>query len=91
MTQDSAHAALAAFVRRARTAGRRCVLVITGKGGRAGADGAPTGVLRANVPRWLNEPGLRAGVLALAPARPRHGGAGALYVFLKRVRGDGGR
>ncbi len=91
MTQESAHAALAAFIARARAQGRRCILVITGKGGRAGTDGATTGVLRANVPRWLNEPGLKASVLALAHARPRHGGAGALYVLLKRVREAGPR
>jgi DNA-nicking Smr family endonuclease len=38
------------------------------------------------VPRWLNEPSLRAQVLAFAAAQPQHGGAGALYVLLKRVR-----
>ncbi len=91
MTQDSAHSALVGFIKRARAAGRRCVLVITGKGERAGADGAPTGVLRANVPRWLNEPGLKASVLAIAHARPRQGGTGALYVLLKRVREEGAR
>jgi DNA-nicking Smr family endonuclease len=42
--------------------------------------------LRANVPRWLNESPLRAHVLAFANARPRHGGEGALYVLIRRVR-----
>jgi DNA-nicking Smr family endonuclease len=86
MTQESAHAALAAFISRARAAGRRCVLVVTGKGGRAAPGGESKGVLRANVPRWLNEPDLRPHILAFAHARPRHGGEGALYVLLKRVR-----
>lgn len=87
MTQESAHVALAAFIARARAAGRRCLLVITGKGRRAGSGGESTGVLRANVPRWLNGSDLRPHVLAIAHARPRHGGEGALYVLLKRVRG----
>lgn len=87
MTRESAHIALAAFIARARRAGRRCLLVITGKGRRAGSDGESTGVLRANVPRWLNGADLRPHVLAIAHARPRHGGEGALYVLLKRVRG----
>ena len=57
------------------------MLVITGKGAREGE-----GVLRRAVPRWLGEPGCRARVLAVAPAQPRHGGEGALYVLLRRKR-----
>lgn len=83
MTQEDAHAALARFVGASRAMGRRCVLVITGKG-RPNAEGG--GVLKQSVPRWLNEPSLRAQVLAFAAAQPQHGGAGALYVLLKRVR-----
>ncbi len=81
-TQAQAHAALDAFLALAQDRGRRCVLVITGKG-RAGEAG---GVLRANVPRWLNQPPNRTRVLAIAEAQPKHGGAGALYVLLKRKR-----
>lgn len=81
MTQDAAHAALVGFVARGYDAGRRCVLVITGKGLREG-----TGVLRAAVPRWLNEPRLRGMILAFSHAQPRDGGEGALYVLLKRKR-----
>jgi DNA-nicking Smr family endonuclease len=80
MTQAEAHRALAAFVAGSRTAGRRCVLVITGHGRLSG------GVLKAAVPRWLDEPDLRRAVLAIAPARPQHGGHGALYVLLRRPR-----
>jgi DNA-nicking Smr family endonuclease len=78
MTQAEAHRALAAFVAGSRAAGRRCVLVITGHGRLSG------GVLKAAVPRWLDEQDLRRAVLAIAPARPQHGGAGALYVLLRR-------
>ena len=43
------------------------------------------GVLKAAVPRWLGEPELRPHVLAIAPAQPRAGGSGALYVLLRRL------
>ncbi|MCR6629464.1 MAG: Smr/MutS family protein [Magnetospirillum sp.] len=81
MTQDTAHAALTAFVTRAYESGRRCLLVITGKGNREG-----TGVLRANVPRWLNQSPCRERILGFSHARPQHGGEGALYVLIKRRR-----
>jgi DNA-nicking Smr family endonuclease len=83
MTQDDAHAALARFLSASRAMGRRCVLVITGKG-RPGPEGG--GVLKQAVPRWLNEPALRSQILAFVAAQPKDGGAGALYVLLKRVR-----
>jgi DNA-nicking Smr family endonuclease len=81
LTQPVAHAALARFVIGGGDLGRRCLLVITGKGNREG-----TGVLRAEVPRWLNEPGLRERILAFTYAQPKDGGQGALYVLLKRRR-----
>lgn len=81
MTQNAAHDMLIRFVERGATAGFRCVLIVTGKGLREGS-----GVLRAQVPRWLNEAGLRPYLLAIHRARPQHGGDGALYVLLKRKR-----
>jgi DNA-nicking Smr family endonuclease len=81
MTQDEAHRALVRFVERAHDEGKRTVLVITGKGTASGE-----GVLRRAVPRWLAEPQCRAKVLATEPARPQHGGDGALYVLLRRKR-----
>ncbi|MCP4327020.1 MAG: hypothetical protein GY791_01095 [Alphaproteobacteria bacterium] len=79
-TQAEAHRALIDFITASAQAGRRCVLVITGKGARTG------GVLRAAVPAWLNGAELRPLLLAFRPARPRDGGDGALYVLLKRSR-----
>jgi DNA-nicking Smr family endonuclease len=84
MTQAEAHRALAAFIHRSHDAGRRCVLVITGRG--FGPSGP--GVLKVAVPRWLEEAGLRQHILAIAPVRPRDRGAGALYVLLRRHRGE---
>ncbi len=83
MTQNEAHPALSDFLAASRDSGRRCVLVITGKGLRP--DGS-VGVLRASVPRWLNEANNRRHVLAFHQAAPRDGGGGALYVLLKRAR-----
>jgi DNA-nicking Smr family endonuclease len=86
-TLEAAHKALADFVARSAERERRALLVITGKGGRAAGDGeTPRGTLRESVPRWLNEPALRSKILAFAQAQPKHGGAGALYVLLKRKR-----
>jgi DNA-nicking Smr family endonuclease len=81
LTQAEAYRELAVFVARASAAGRRAVLIVTGKGTREGG-----GVLRAAVPRWLNEPALRVHVLAMTPALPRDGGDGALYLLLRRAR-----
>jgi DNA-nicking Smr family endonuclease len=81
LTQDLAHAELLAFIGRAWEAGRRCVLVITGKGGRPGP-----GILKAQVPRWLNQSPLRERVLGFSHARPKDGGDGALYVLIRRRR-----
>ncbi len=82
LTQAEAHRELADFIWASYQAGRRCVLVITGRG--LGPDGP--GVLKSAVPRWLEESGLRRRILAVAAAQPRHGGAGALYLLLRRQR-----
>ena len=82
LTQSAAHDELARFLDGSQRAGRRCVLVITGKG--AVSQGG--GVLRNATPRWLAEPGLRRMIVAIHRAQPQHGGEGALYVLLKRRR-----
>ncbi len=89
MTLAEAHPALIGFVLRARTAGCRLLLVITGKGKRAEDDGPipqRMGALRHQVPHWLHSPPLGAVVQQITPAHQRHGGAGAYYVYLRRSR-----
>jgi DNA-nicking Smr family endonuclease len=83
LTQSEAHGALTTFIAKARAADKRCVLVITGKGTRS--EGA-IGVLRANVPHWLNQPPNRPHILAFSYAAAADGGEGALYVLLRRQR-----
>jgi DNA-nicking Smr family endonuclease len=102
MRQAEAHAALRRFLVGAYGKGKRWVLVITGKG--APLDRSlnrtmtprddlelgdePRGVLRRNVPRWLEEPELRTIVVGYSTAAIRHGGEGALYVQLRKLRED---
>lgn len=90
MNQGQARQALINFIVTARSSGKRCVLVVTGKGntGRTSdnwLDSKP-GVLKQKVPQWLCEAELNNLVLHAVPARQRHGGEGALYVYLRRVR-----
>jgi DNA-nicking Smr family endonuclease len=89
--QRDARTRLRGFLVDAQARGCRTVLVVTGKGGSAAPDRlgvlmgeAQRGVLRHNVPHWLSEPDLRAIVLGYTQAAPNHGGAGALYVQLRK-------
>jgi DNA-nicking Smr family endonuclease len=84
MTADRAHTALNRFISQSRTAGHRCVLIITGKGA-PGADGRG-GVLKREAPYWLSTSPLSSMIVHVANAHPKHGGGGALYVYLKRQR-----
>lgn len=89
LTVAEAHPRLIRFILDAHAAGKRLVLVITGKGsGRAerGANPVFRGVLKHQVPQWLNLPPLGPHVLQVTEAHIRHGGAGAYYVYLRRAR-----
>jgi DNA-nicking Smr family endonuclease len=68
------------FLARSRRAGLRHVVIITGKG-RTGE-----GILRRQLPLWLNEPALRMAVIGIAYAPANKGGSGVLHVVLKRPR-----
>jgi DNA-nicking Smr family endonuclease len=81
-TQDAALAALLRFLHRAHKRGDRVVIVVTGAG-RGGE-----GVLKRMLPSWLAMRDIRPLVAGYAPAHRTHGGAGAFYVFLKRMRRD---
>lgn len=87
MTVAAAHGALTAFLMRAHAEDKRLVLVITGKGRERESSGPipeARGVLRRQVPHWLELPPLSQIVLQTVEAHPRHGGSGALYVYLRR-------
>jgi DNA-nicking Smr family endonuclease len=76
---QEAHAAVHAFLADAYADGLRCVAVITGRG--STAEG---GVLRRELPHWLNAPDLRR--IILGAAHPHRANAGAVHVLLRRRR-----
>jgi DNA-nicking Smr family endonuclease len=76
--QAAAREQLADFIGRSREAGGRCVRIIHGKGYRSGARGP---VLKTAVNLWLRR---HLDVLAFVSARAIDGGAGAVYVLLRR-------
>ncbi len=83
MRRQEAFAALREFLARAQIAGARLVLVVTGKG-RVASEGDAAGILRKSVPNWLRGAEYHAIVLGFEEASRPHGGAGALYVRLRR-------
>ena len=85
MTAARAHDALSHFIAASAAGGLRCVLVVTGKG-RDERGGRGEGVLRRDTPRWLATAPLAAMVIGVFEAHQRHGGGGALYVYLRRRR-----
>lgn len=95
MTQEAAHHRLLAFLRRSQVQGHGLVIVITGKGApkrlrELDEDAyrpdpfAARGVLRRLVPQWLALPEMRSLVIGFEEAAIGHGGAGALYVRIRR-------
>ena len=88
-TESAAHRALHSFLVRAQNDDVRLALVITGVGNPGGHEGAewmrtPHGVLKEMVPRWLNEKDFTTLTSGWARAHRRHGGDGALYVYLRK-------
>lgn len=90
MTAQVAHTVLTQFVLSAHASGARLVLVITGKGrthrDEGGVMPARPGVIRHSVPEWLRQAPLAGKVVQVIPAHRKHGGDGAYYVYLRRMR-----
>jgi DNA-nicking Smr family endonuclease len=89
-TQAAAHRTLVTWLTNAHRRGYRLVVVVTGKGNPKNDENAPWmasphGVLKQMVPRWLNEPELAALIADVRPAHVKHGGGGALYVYLRKT------
>jgi DNA-nicking Smr family endonuclease len=81
LTREEAKVALERFLLASRQAGKRCVLVVHGRGLHS-KDQIP--VLKASVQLWLTRGRIARWVLAFTTARPHDGGAGAVYVLLRR-------
>jgi DNA-nicking Smr family endonuclease len=89
LTLAQAHPELSRFILTSQARGLRLVLVITGKGSFEDPyDPAPRrrGVIKSQVPQWLRMPPVAAAVMQVAEAHRRHGGGGAFYVYLRRLR-----
>lgn len=93
----SAEETLYQFLTNARGRGQRCALVVTGKGNSSLSQHTLHGreyyhtperrtVLREALTQWMHESRFRALVAGFQPAHPRHGGGGAFYVWLRRIR-----
>ena len=96
-TRTSAEETLYNFLSNARARGLRCALVVTGKGDTGMSQHTLHGrevyhtperrtVLREALTQWMHESRFRALVAGYQPAHPRHGGGGAFYVWLRRIR-----
>ncbi|MCL1890110.1 MAG: Smr/MutS family endonuclease [Desulfovibrionaceae bacterium] len=88
MNLEQGHAALMDFIRCAYIRGQRAVLVVTGRG-RNSPDGQ--GVLRAHLRDWLTRDPLKRVVQAFCTARPKDGGAGAVYLLLRKHKKRSGK
>ncbi|MGO9673380.1 MAG: Smr/MutS family protein [Methylocella sp.] len=88
LTRHEACVALRHFLGQAQRDGAKLVLVVTGKGRGAGGlfEDEAAGVLRRSVPQWLRGPDYHSIVVGFEEASRPHGGAGALYVRLRRRR-----
>lgn len=101
-TQTLAYSRLHRFILDAYADGCRCVLIVTGKGGPASASSmararlynghddrdhfSPKGILKQRFLEWVDTPDLRLVIARASAARPKDGGAGAFYVFLKKQK-----
>jgi len=89
-TLVSAHAQLEAGLASAILRGARLILLVTGRAPREKGeriDGRPVrGAIRASVGDWLHGSRYAGHVAAVRNAHPKHGGAGALYIVLRRGR-----
>lgn len=87
-TLEAAHVRLDHGLTQAIAHGARVVLLITGRPRPAdpGGRGERRGAIRAKFMDWLAVGAHASHIAAIRPAHPRHGGAGAVYIILRRPR-----
>jgi DNA-nicking Smr family endonuclease len=88
MTSGQAQEALLFFIRESYLQNHRCVLVVTGRG--INSPGGQS-VLRRETESWLTRDPLKRVVLAFCTAQPKDGGAGAVYVLLRKQKKNQGK
>jgi DNA-nicking Smr family endonuclease len=85
---DTAYRMLDGALAHAIAAGERVILLVTGRPPRTGSERPHArGAIRAAVGDWLAGSRHAGAIAAVRGAHPRHGGAGALYIVLRRPRG----
>ncbi len=84
-TTTAARAEVRAFVHEGYALGHRCILIVHGRGLNS-RDQVP--VLKERLKGWLVQGRVGRVVLAFTSARPADGGTGAVYVLLRRRRGE---
>lgn len=81
LNQITAREALHKFIKAGYAQGHRCVLVITGKGTLS-----KPSLIKTRIADWLAEDAVAPLILKTSQALISHGGAGALYILLRRAR-----
>lgn len=85
MSMNRAYEALKTFLIQSQQRGRKIVLIITGKGALTSEN-----TLRHQVPRWIREVPLSSLIASFHyPAKLQHGGGGAFYIRLRKLRQKG--
>lgn len=85
---EQAYATLSTFIKHAYQSGKRHLLVITGRG-KNSPGGTP--VLRERVQAWFTRDPFKRVILAFCTAKPGDGGAGAVYVLLRKRKKSQGK
>ena len=88
MILRDAEPALSHFLAQAQERGHRVVLVVTGKGTKIDPDTGriQEGAIRRELAHWLGAAKNRSRIIGYRSAHARHGGTGAFYVMIKRLR-----
>lgn len=86
-TLDQAWHAIDEALERGTAAGERVILLITGHA-RPGVGPVARGKIRAVVFDWLTSSPHARNIAAVRPAHRRHGGAGSLYIILRRAKAN---
>ncbi len=85
LTLEQAHTQFTKFMTRSIKEGARFILVITGKGSSESENGK--GIIRKNLPLWCGDKNLKPFILQTREAQPKHGGSGATYILLRKLKG----
>lgn len=88
LTLDQALMHLTLFIRDQYLSGKRCLLIIPGRGKNSPQG---KGILREEIQSWLTRDPLKRVVLAFSTAQPQHGGAGAMYILLRKFKKSRGK